>query len=296
MRETIGLVLAALLLAACDAQPARNGTSETATSGPARALSADGTRIAYRTTGAGDTALVFVHGWTCDQGYWDAQVPAFAKDHRVVTLDLAGHGASDTARKNWSIPAFGEDVAAVIRALPDKRVILIGHSMGGPVALEAARLVPERVIGVVGVDTFNDLGGREFDPAVFEKFIAELRKDSAGTTRNFVSTRFFPEDADPALKKRIADDMASSPPEVAIGSMEAIFAYDIKPAAAALKVPLVAINADLFPLMNEAAARQVTPSFRLVTMKGVGHFLHMEAPDGFNAALRAEVERIATAS
>jgi pimeloyl-ACP methyl ester carboxylesterase len=295
MKDTVGLVLASVLLASCDAQPTRNESSATATPESASAVSSDGTRIAYRATGAGDTALVFIHGWTCDQGYWDAQVPAFAGDHRVVTLDLAGHGASDTTRKTWSIAAFGEDVAAVVRALPDKRVILIGHSMGGPVALEAARRVPERVIGVIGVDTFNDLGGREFDPAVFEKFIGELRKDSAGTTRNFVSTRFFPKDADPALKKRIADDMASSPPDVAIGSMEAIFAYDIKPAATALKVPLIAINADLFPPMDEAAARQVYPSFRLVMMKGVGHFLHMEAPDRFNAALRAEVDRIAAA-
>lgn len=114
MKDTVGLVLASVLLASCDAQPTRNESSATATPESASAVSSDGTRIAYRATGAGDTALVFIHGWTCDQGYWDAQVPAFAGDHRVVTLDLAGHGASDTTRKTWSIAAFGEDVAAVV--------------------------------------------------------------------------------------------------------------------------------------------------------------------------------------
>jgi pimeloyl-ACP methyl ester carboxylesterase len=288
------LVLASVLLASCDSQPSGDAPSVAASPAAGTVASADGTKIAYRATGSGDTALVFVHGWTCDQGYWDAQVPAFAKDHRVVTLDLAGHGVSGTGREAWSIASFGEDVAAVVRSLPDKRVILIGHSMGGPVALEAARRMPDRVIGVVGVDTFNDLGGREFDPAVFDKFAADLRRDSAGTIREFVSTRFFPKNVDPALKQRIADDMASSPPEVAIGAMEALFAYDTKVAAAALKAPLTAINADLFPAMDEAAARRVNPSFRLVMVDGVGHFLHMEAPDRFNAALRAEIERMAS--
>lgn len=293
MRALVRLTLASMLLAACDAPPASNASDTAVAPESGSVLSADGAKVAYRATGSGDTALVFIHGWTCDQSYWDAQAPAFAKDHRVVTLDLAGHGASGAERKAWSIPAFGEDVAAVVRALPDKRVILIGHSMGGPVALEAARLLPDRVAGVIGVDTFNDLGGQEFDPAVFKQFIAELRKDSATTTRNFVATRFFPKNADPALKQRIADDMASSPPAVAVGAMEAIFAYDIKPAAGALKAPLSAINADLFPPMDEATARKINPSFRLITIEGTGHFPQMEAPDRFNALLRAEVERMA---
>ena len=101
--------------------------------------SADGVPIAWRAWGTGDTALVFIHGWSCDSSYWDAQLPVFAKDHRVIALDLAGHGASGLGRKSWTMQAFGEDVAAVVRKAGAKRVILIGHSMGGPVALEAAR-------------------------------------------------------------------------------------------------------------------------------------------------------------
>jgi pimeloyl-ACP methyl ester carboxylesterase len=254
--------------------------------------SADGTKIAYDASGSGDTALVFIHGWSCDRSYWKPQLAEFGKDYRVVTVDLAGHGTSAARSGNWSIPAFGEDVAAVIRALPQQKVILIGHSMGGPVALEAARLAPDRALGVIGVDTFGALGGDTFDDATIERFKADLRRDFAGTTRGFVSDNFFPKNADPALKERIVADMASAPPMVGVAALEATFAYDPKPTAAALGLPITAINADLQPAMDEAVARQTAPSFRLVTIRGTGHFPQLEAPERFNPMLRAEVERI----
>jgi pimeloyl-ACP methyl ester carboxylesterase len=286
----------ALFAAACDRQPgveqAANGR---AGAGPLSGAveSADGTRIAYEAAGSGDTALVFIHGWSCDRSYWKPQLSAFAGDYRVAAVDLAGHGASALRPKDWSIPAFGEDVAAVIRALAQRRVILVGHSMGGPVALEAARLEPRRVVGVIGVDTFSALGGDTFDPAVIAQFKDDLRRDFAGTTRGFVDGNFFPKNSDPALRERIVADMASAPPEAGIASMEALFAYDARRAAGALNVPVTAINADLQPAMDEAAARKSVPRFRLVTIKGTGHFPQLEAPERFNPMLRAEVERIA---
>lgn len=77
-------------------------------------------------------------------------MPHFSAKHRVVTLDLAGHGHSGLARTRYTMKAFGEDVQAVTQAVGGRRVILIGHSMGGSVIAEAARLLPGRVIGLIG--------------------------------------------------------------------------------------------------------------------------------------------------
>src|SRR5512144_68056 len=107
--------------------------------------SADGVAIHYHAEGRGSPALVFVHCWACDRHLWDAEVPVFAASHRVVTLDLAGHGESGRGRKDWTIAAYAEDVRAVVEALHLDRVVLIGHSMGGPVIVEAARKMPARV-------------------------------------------------------------------------------------------------------------------------------------------------------
>lgn len=119
--------------------------------------SADGVPIAYEVQGSGEPTLVFIHGWSSDGRYWRWQLPYFSQNHRVITLDLAGHGHSGLGRDAYTMPAFGEDVKAVLDDLEVERAILIGHSMGGPVSVEAARLMPKGVIGIVSVDTFQHL-------------------------------------------------------------------------------------------------------------------------------------------
>src|SRR6187401_2757685 len=114
--------------------------------------SADGAAIRYDSDGTGTPELVLVHCWSCDRHVWDGVAPRFSKSYRVVTLDLAGHGESGRKRKEWTIEAYAEDVKAVVEGLGIKRAILIGHSMGALVALEAAKRLPGRVVGIVPVD------------------------------------------------------------------------------------------------------------------------------------------------
>jgi len=115
----------------------------------------DGVTIVYSAAGAGEIALVFIHGGLADRSFYDGQLKAFADRYRVIALDLAGHGESGANRTKWGLPEFGADVKAVINAENLKRVVLFGNSLGGPVAIEAALLLPDRVIGVVGIDTFQ---------------------------------------------------------------------------------------------------------------------------------------------
>jgi pimeloyl-ACP methyl ester carboxylesterase len=118
---------------------------------------ADGVTIVYSTVGVGEPALVFIHGGLANRSFWDGELNAFATRHQVIALDLPGHGESGVNRKKWGIPEFGADVCSVIGTEGAKRVVLFGNSLGGPVAIEAALLLPDRVLGVVGVDTFQSL-------------------------------------------------------------------------------------------------------------------------------------------
>jgi pimeloyl-ACP methyl ester carboxylesterase len=119
--------------------------------------SPDSIRIAYEMHGAGEPALIFVHSWSCDRSYWKGQLETFSKNFKVVAIDLAGHGESGLGRKGWTIESFGADVSAVVEKLGLKRVILIGHSMGGDVIAEAARQLPGRVAGLIMIDTYKTL-------------------------------------------------------------------------------------------------------------------------------------------
>src|SRR6476620_3348757 len=121
-------------------------------------VSADGVLIHYELQGAGVPALVVVHGWCCARGYWREQIDHFSSQYTVVAIDLGGHGDSGLDRDAWTMAAFGRDVVAVVEKLGLRQVVLIGHSMGGTVVVEAAQHIPERVTAIIGVDTFKNLG------------------------------------------------------------------------------------------------------------------------------------------
>jgi len=244
--------------------------------------STDGLMIHYEVHGSGKRALVFVHCWSCDRNYWDSQVKEFEKYYPVIMIDLAGHGESGLGRRVWSMAAYGADVATVVKRLRLTDVILVGHSMGGAVCLEAARLLPGSVTAIVGVDTYQDLT-RTMDPQQAEQMLAPFRADFAATTENFVRS-LFPAEADTTLVNRVAKDMASEPVEVGLGSFEQLFSYNSSEALKEVRVPVRTINADRFPT-NVEGNKALAASFEVKYMPGHGHFLHMEDPAGFNALL-----------
>ena len=244
---------------------------------------ADGVPIYYDVQGKGDPALVFIHCWSCDRRLWDNQVSVFAKDHRVVTIDLPGHGESGKGRKDWSIGAYGEDVKRVVTKLGLKRVVLIGSSMGGPVALEAARLMPERVVAIVPVDTLHNVEER-MPAEQIDSMFQQLRKDYKGTTAGFMTQFLFAPTTPASVRDRMISQATSLPPEIAIPMLEAALAYDARPALQSIKIPIRAINADLNPT-NLENNRKYAPQFDVVIIKGVGHYPMLEDSVRFNELL-----------
>jgi pimeloyl-ACP methyl ester carboxylesterase len=280
-------VLAATLFTACGAhRPITQATR--AVKGVV--TSPDGIPSAYEARGEGTPALVFVHGWSCDRTYWAGRLERFSTRFRVVAVDLAGHGESGLGRKEWTMAAFGGDVAAVVEKLGLRRVILIGHSMGGDVIAEAARRLPGRVAGLVWADTYRQLGaGRS--PEQVQAFAAPFRTNFVETTRAFVRG-MFPPTADRSLVERVAADMSSAPPTVAVSALENAFSYsrEMPRTLQELKLPVIAINPDNGPTDVGSMERY---GVKVVIMPGVGHFLHMEDPARFNRLLRTAVDTLA---
>ncbi|HLF05242.1 MAG TPA: alpha/beta hydrolase [Dehalococcoidia bacterium] len=246
----------------------------------------DGVSIRFETSGSGTPALVLVHGWCCDRSYWAKQIAPLSRRYQVVTVDLAGHGESGLNRQAWTMPAFGADVAAVVEHLGLEQVVLVGHSMGGPVVAEAARQLTGRVIGVVGADTFRDLGVT-FTPAQIAELLAPFRADFSATARRYVA-EMFPLSSPAGLMTWIVEDMAAAPPAVAIGAMENNRRYRgaLAQTLRGLKAPVVAINSDYRPNDLEAAQR-CGVDIRL--MSGTGHFVMLEDPGTFNRLLEDAV-------
>ena len=267
--------------------------------GPAQAdlphivTSKDGNLISYETYGSGEPTLVFVHGWSCDARYWRAQVPYFSKKNRVVTLDLAGHGHSGATRSQYSMKAFGEDVRAVTEATGSRSVILIGHSMGGSVIAEAARLMPNKVLGLIGVDTLENI---EYPMTREElnQMIAPLEKDFQTGSRQFVKEMILPR-TDPLIREWILTDISAASPDVALSAMKEMMSQYITGEAAKIfdeiRVPVITVKGDLWPVNYEANRRHMF-SFDAIVLKDTDHFLMLDRPVEFNKAMENAINKI----
>ena len=250
---------------------------------------ADGVEIVYSVAGRGEPALVFVHGGLANRGFWDGQLKEFGAKHKTIALDLPGHGESGANRTKWGIPEFGADVQAVIEAEKAKKVILFGNSLGGPVVIEAALLLPGRVLGVVGVDTFHLLD-QVIPPDQMEQRAEYFEKDYAGSLKTMVALLFH-KDADPALVADAEKRMSGTSPAVAKAMFLGMAGYDEGAAVRRLQAPLRAINGDLYAVDVEGN-RKIKPDFDAVIMTHTGHYPMLERPAEFNRLVAEMVARL----
>jgi len=283
-----GRTLGFIALLAASAAAACGGGSTTVKIVRKTCRAADGVEIVYSVAGKGEPALVFVHGGLANRGFWDGQLAEFGAEHKTIALDLPGHGESGADRTKWGIPEFGADVKAVVEAEKVKKVILFGNSLGGPVIIQAALLLPGRVLGVVGVDTFHVIG-QVIPPDQMEERAGYFEKDYAGALKMMVGLLFH-KDADPAMVADAEKRMSGTSPAVAKAIFLGMAGYDEGPAVRSLQAPLRTINGDLYAVDVEGN-RKIKPDFEAVMMTHMGHYPMLERPAEFN---RLVAEMIAT--
>lgn len=256
------------------------------------AVSADGTEINYYEYGQGGPTLAFVHGWSCDASYWREQVEYFKENYHMVLIDLAGHGRSGSGRKNYTTEAFGHDVKAVLDDIGAEKVILIGHSMGALVSAKAARLMPEKAVGLIAAD---DLQNVEYvlGEEGFKSMITPFKEDFKQGVRDFVGGMLHPDNA--PVNEWVISDMSLADPRVALGAMSEYLREhmtgDVARLFEELDIPVIAVNADFWPTDIEANRRHIK-DFELIELKGLDHFLMLKAPERFNPALEQAIETI----
>jgi pimeloyl-ACP methyl ester carboxylesterase len=262
-------------------------TSEGGSATQGTVNASDGVSIAYDIRGSGDTALVFVHCWACDRSFWREQLDVFAVEYQVVAVDLGGHGESGTGRTVWSVLELGGDVQAVVEALDLEHVILVGHSLGGPVALEAARRMPGRVLSVVSVETLHNAEAQAH-PEQNEQAVRALEESYPETVAGFVRMAF-PESADSAVVEWVIEKAVATHRPAAVGLVRDVVSLDFAALLSAAGVPVRGINAAAMPPAiprTEIEINRRYADFDATIMEGVGHFLMLERPEEFNARLR----------
>ena len=255
---------------------------------PALAAEVDGMSIHSSSTGSGST-IVFVHGWTCDGSSWDGQVPFFAGDYRVVTLDLPGHGRSESpADGKLSMDRFAQAIEAVRAEEGAERIVLVGHSMGAPVIRQYARNYPQRVAGLVAVDGPLDMRAFAELPAGFPP---PLTGAEGRTAREGMIRSMFIAETPPALQEKILAMMLGAPEATAVGAMNAMFDPALQ-WTDVIDVPALSVYAGTGNVPDNAVTKQLYPQHEVTQLTGTGHFLMMEKPDEFNRVLAGFLSKI----
>lgn len=253
------------------------------------ALSSDGVEISFHKQGKGEPALVFVHGWSNNKSIWDAQVSHFSEKYKVVTVDLAGFGESGNNRSEWTMSAFGEDVTAVIQKLKLKKVVFVGFSMGAPVVIETANMMPDKVSGLVLVDDLKNVE-MQYPPEVIS-YMDSMMMDLVNSPSIEKVAYFFRNNIEESYNRIVS--MLSDNPK--IGWRESLHDYmrwyneDCAESLSQIQAPVNAINTDQEPTDVEAF-RQYVPSFKAKIIPDVGHVIMWDATDEFNRLLEESIQ------
>lgn len=295
-------VLLATMLPACDgprqetAPP--DGPAATPDSGGLAGLrpgehawtTTDGNQMPYTVAGQGGTTVVLVHCWMCARSFWSEQLPVLARRYRVIAMDLPGHGDATATRDAWTMRSFGEDVAGLIRGLDLSDVVLVGHSMGGPVSLRAAALAGERVRGIVAVDTLHNaeflFSGEQIDA-----FMRAFEEDFVGACGEFVRQMFPEEGAGQTMQRVQETSCRADRKEIGVALMRDFGDIDMPQWFREAGVPIRAINAAA-PNPTMIDVNRKYANFDAVTVENVGHYLHMTRPEQFNPLLLRAIHEI----
>lgn len=249
----------------------------------------DGIKLWYTEAGSGDPPIVFVHGWCCDHTYFQPQFDHFKGAHRVAAVDLRGFGQSDKPEQDYTIEGFADDVVAVARELGSSKVVVVGHSMGGATALQAAAAHPDVVAAAVLVDPAPVVRPPGIED-MMKPFLEALRSPGyKEAAQQFVANFLFIPTDDESLKAKIVDEMTSAPQHVMASAMEGIFSWDGEAAAAACSVPVLNIAAAA-PIGDLVKFKELCPTLVTGQTVGSGHFNQLLVPDQVNDMIERFLE------
>ena len=226
-----------------------------------------------------ESPVVLLHSLAGNSTHWSKQLEHLRRTRRAVALDLRGHGGSEPPKNgDYSITGMVGDVAAAVDTLGLKSFVLVGHSMGGGVALAYAGQHPERVAGLVLVDPIGD--GKQIPAAEAQSFLSGLESsyDSASTAY-WTSIA----GAESAVRDRLLEDLRRTPEEAVIQGLRSVMQFDPDPALASFAGPKLSVvtphNDMPFSL------HRLGNGFPHVVVEGTGHWIQLDKPEEFNRLL-----------
>lgn len=237
-------------------------------------------RVHYKSVGTGRSAIVFVHGWACSAEFWKSSLHELP-EYRVIAIDLPGHGSSDKPRVDYTIEYFARSIAAVMQDAGVEHAVLAGHSMGAPVVRHFYRLYPRATLGLIVVD-----GPMMPVPEDRMRPLLERLHTRYGDAVATAVDELVRPIADERLRSEIRSTMLETPDYVGVSALQAMRDAAVwKPDR--IEVPMLVILAasSQWGADVETYCRLLARQLDFQVWPDVGHFLMLERPANFNAAV-----------
>jgi pimeloyl-ACP methyl ester carboxylesterase len=223
--------------------------------------------------------VVFVHSLAGNSTHWSNQLEHLRRTRRAVAFDVRGHGRSEPPKdSNYTIAAMAGDVAAVVDTLGLDRFVLVGHSMGGGVALAYAGNYPDRVAGLVLVDPIGD--GKQIPEAEGKAYLSGFETNYDSTSQAYWTTVAGP---DSAIQKRLLTDLTATPREAVVQVLRDIMRFDPDPALARYSGPKLSIVTPHNDMPS--SLHRLGKGFPYRVVRETGHWIQLDKPEEVNRIL-----------
>ncbi|MBT8766565.1 alpha/beta fold hydrolase [Metapseudomonas boanensis] len=254
----------------------------------------DGCSLHYEDYGHG-TPLLLVHGLGSSTRDWEYQIPALSTRHRVIALDVRGHGRSDKPRERYNMGTFADDVAALIEHLGLAPVHLVGISMGGMIGFQLGVERPELLRSLTVVNS-----GPEVKPKTPRDYVEIAKRWSLSRLLSLESIAkglgrlLFPHPEQAALRAKIEERWPQNDKRAYLAALDAIIGWGVRERLARITCPTLVVSADrdYTPVAQKQAYVNELPNARLVVIENSRHATPLDQPDRFNTTLLDFIEEV----
>lgn len=243
----------------------------------------------YERAGHGDPPLIFVHGWCCDHTFYKPQFDHFQSSHAVTTFDLRGCGSSDRPEDGYDLPSLADDLAWLCEELGISRPVVIGHSLGGMIAIELAARHSSLPSAVIADDS-GPINPSPETRSIYAGFAMELEGPNGEAVRRAWVEDGVGPTADTEQRRRIVETMCSVPLSVAAAGMRGIVAWNGVGALALCTVPLFLLSSEPDASNDPALLRPFKPDLHAGMTVGAGHFHQLEVPEQVTPMIERFIE------
>jgi pimeloyl-ACP methyl ester carboxylesterase len=253
--------------------------------GPAGALRVDD---GGPTGDAGPLPVAFVHSLAGNADQWSEQLGHLRPTRRAIAIELRGHGRSEApGNGDYSVTAMATDIAAMVDELELEQIVLVGHSLGGGVALAYAGAHPERVAGLLLLDPIGD--GKQISSEDAQPLLDGLAADYFGTIRQYWATIA---GTNETVRQRLLADLDATARQTVVRAFPEALRFDPDSWLASYRGPILSV---VTPYNDQPfSLHHLGRGFPHRLVQGTGHWIQLDKADEFNAILDEFLNQISS--